>query len=80
MASRKPKVVVTRKLPDAVEARMRELFDAELNATDAPMSAEALGDAVARADVLAPTVTDRIDAALLAQAGPNLKLIANELR
>jgi glyoxylate reductase len=77
MASRKPKVVVTRKLPDAVEARMRELFDAELNADDTPMGPEALADAVARADVLAPTVTDRIDAALLAQAGPDLKLIAN---
>ena len=77
MASRKPKVVVTRKLPDAVEARMRELFDVELNPTDAPMSPEALADAVTRADVLSPTLTDRIDAALIARAGPQLKLIAN---
>jgi glyoxylate reductase len=77
MASRKPKVVVTRKLPDAIEARMRELFDAEFNPADAPMSPAALADAVARADVLAPTVTDRIDADLIARAGPNLKLIAN---
>jgi glyoxylate reductase len=77
MASRKPKVVVTRKLPDEVEARMRELFDAELNPDDVPMGPDALADAVARADVLSPTVTDRIDAALLAHAGPNLKLIAN---
>ena len=77
MSPRKPKVVVTRKLPDAVEARMRELFDVELNATDAPMTSQALGEAMARADVLSPTVTDRIDAALIVRAGPQLKLIAN---
>jgi glyoxylate reductase len=77
MAVRKPKVVVTRKLPDPIEVRMRELFDAELNPDDAPMSQAALEAAVARADVLVPTVTDRIDARLLAKAGPNLKLIAN---
>ena len=77
MPDRKLKVVVTRKLPDAVEARMRELFDVELNADDRPMSADALASAVSRADVLTPTVTDRIDAAVLAHAGPQLKLIAN---
>ncbi len=77
MVDRKLKVVVTRKLPDAVEARMRELFEVELNPTDQPLSADALAAALARADVLAPTVTDRIDAAALAHAGPNLKLIAN---
>ena len=77
MADRKLKVVVTRKLPEAVEARMRELFDVELNADDRPMGRDALAAAVARADVLAPTVTDRIDAELLAQAGPRLRLIAN---
>ena len=77
MPDRKLKVVVTRKLPDAVEARMRELFDVELNADDRPMSVDALASAVSRADVLTPTVTDRIDAAVLAHAGPQLKLIAN---
>ena len=77
MAVRKPKVVVTRKLPDAIEARMRELFDADLNADDTPLSQATLAEAVASADVLVPTVTDRIDAKLLAKAGPNLKLIAN---
>lgn len=77
MVDRKLKVVVTRKLPDTVEARMRELFEVELNPTDQPMSAEALAAALARADVLAPTVTDQIDAAALSHAGPNLKLIAN---
>jgi len=77
MAPRKPKVVVTRKLPDAVETRMRELFDTELNLDDAPMDADALAAAMNRADVLAPTITDRIDAELIARAGEKLKLIAN---
>src|SRR5215469_9485593 len=77
MAPRKPKVIVTRKLPDAVETRMRELFDTELNLDDTPMDAPALAAAMARADVLAPTITDRIDADLIAGAGPKLKLIAN---
>ena len=77
MAARKPKVVVTRKLPDAVETRMRELFDTELNLDDAPMSAEALAQAMARADVLACTITDRIDHDLIGRAGDRLKLIAN---
>jgi lactate dehydrogenase-like 2-hydroxyacid dehydrogenase len=77
MAVRKPKVIVTRKLPDPVETRMRELFDTELNLTDKAMSREELEAAVARVDVLVPTITDRIDAALLEKAGPQLKLIAN---
>jgi glyoxylate reductase len=77
MAAKKPLVIVTRKLPEAVETRMRELFDARLNLDDKPMSAAALGEALATADVLVPTITDRIDAALIAKAGPNLKLIAN---
>ena len=77
MAIRKPKVVVTRKLPDPVETRMRELFDTELNVEDAPMSAAALALAVQRADVLVPTITDKIDASVIAAAGEKLKLIAN---
>ncbi len=77
MALRKPKVIVTRKLPDPVETRMRELFDTELNHSDTPMTKAQLADAVARAEVLAPTITDKIDAKLLAKAGPQLKLIAN---
>ena len=77
MPVRKPKVVVTRKLPDPVETRMRELFDTELNLDDAPMGPEALAAAVARADVLVPTITDRIDAGVIAKAGDKLKLIAN---
>ena len=74
---KRPVVVVTRRLPDVIETRMRELFDARLNLEDTPMSAEELAEAVRVADVLVPTVTDEIDAALLAQAGPYLKLIAN---
>ncbi len=73
----RPKVVVTRKLPSAVEDRMAELFDVELNADDTALSRAALVDAVSRADVLVPTVTDAIDADVLAAAGPQLKLIAN---
>jgi glyoxylate reductase len=61
MSSKSLKVVVTRRLPDPVETRLRELFDAELNVDDAPMNAEALVAAAQRADVLVPTVTDRID-------------------
>ena len=74
---KKPHVVVTRRLPGAIETRMRELFDTQLNIDDAPMSREALVEAVRKTDVLVPTLTDRIDASLIAQAGENLKLIAN---
>jgi glyoxylate reductase len=77
MAARKPKVIVTRKLPDPVETRMRELFDTELNLTDEPMGREALLDAVKRATAIVPTITDKIDADLIAAAGDQLKLIAN---
>ena len=71
------KVVLTRRLPDTVETRMRELFDAELNLTDAPMDRAALEAAVRRADVLVPTITDLIDGPLIASAGEQLKMIAS---
>ncbi len=77
MSARKLKVVLTRRLPDAVETRMRELFDAELNLTDKPFDRAALEAAVQRADVLVPTITDEIDASLIAGAGDQLKMIAN---
>jgi glyoxylate reductase len=73
----RPKVVVTRRLMPAIEARMAELFDAEFNADDHAMSANELAAAMARADVLVPTITDEIDAALLERAGDRLKLIAS---
>src|SRR5262245_34434880 len=76
MAAKNLKVVVTRRLPDPVETRLRELFDAELNNDDKPMSAEELAEAMARADVLVPTVTDRLDSRLLSRAGDQLRLIA----
>jgi glyoxylate reductase len=77
MAANRPRVIVTRKLPDAIETRMRELFDTELNIEDKPMDQARLIDAVQRADVLVPTVTDRIDSKVLVRAGPALKLVAN---
>jgi glyoxylate reductase len=77
MPSKKPLVVVTRKLPDAIETRMMELFDTRLNLDDQPMTQAQLVAAVKQAEVLVPTVTDRIDAGVLAQAGPDLRLIAS---
>ena len=73
----KPLVIITRKLPDLTETRMRELFNARLNLSDAPMTSDALKAAAAEADVLVPTVTDRIDAAVIGAAGERLKLIAS---
>ncbi|MEL6747357.1 MAG: D-glycerate dehydrogenase [Pseudomonadota bacterium] len=77
MPQTKPIVVVTRKLPNVVETRMMELFDTRLNDSDQPMSRADLILAAQTAEVLVPTVTDRIDRAVLTQAGPQLKLIAN---
>jgi glyoxylate reductase len=77
MPRSKPLVIVTRKLPDAVETRMRELFQTELNIDDKPMSQAELVQAMRAADVLVPTVTDRIDRSMIAQAGERLRLIAN---
>ncbi len=70
-------VVVTRRLPEPVETRLKELFDVELRADDRPMSREELAAAMARADVLVPTITDQIDAGLIAKAGERLRLIAS---
>ena len=74
---KRPLVVVTRRLPEAVETRMAELFDIELNFTDTPFDRAAMAAAMARADVLIPTVTDDLDAELITGAGAQLKLIAN---
>ena len=76
-SQKRPLVIVTRRLPDLIETRMRELFDARLNVDDVAMKQPDLIAAVKTADVLVPTVTDRIDKAVLAAAGPQLKLIAN---
>ncbi len=72
-----PRVIVTRHLMPAVEQRMRELFDVQLNEADVPFTREQLVAAMQQADVLVPTVTDRIDADMIAQAGDQLKLIAS---
>jgi glyoxylate reductase len=77
MSKRKPQVIVTRKLPTVVETRMRELFNTKLNSDDKPMTQNDLVAAVKEAEVLVPTVTDRIDKAVIMQAGEQLKLIAN---
>ena len=77
MAKKKPLVVITRKLPDAIETRLMELFDVRLNVNDEAMSEAELTEAVKTADVLVPTITDTIDAKLIAAAGKKLKLIAN---
>src|SRR3977135_3035268 len=74
---KKPLIVVTRKLPESVETRMRELFDARLNLDDKPMTPAELAETVKSADVLVPTAPHRIDASVLAKAGDKLKLIAN---
>jgi glyoxylate reductase len=77
MGKKKPLVILTRKLPDVVETRMCELFDARLNLDDKPLSQGELAEIMRVADVIVPTVTDRIDAPLIEQAGSQLKLIAN---
>jgi glyoxylate reductase len=73
----KPRVVVTRRLLPETEARMAELFEAEFNAEDRPLTRDELVAAMRGADVLVPTVTDRIDAGVIEEAGDRLRLIAN---
>ena len=77
MGRTKPVVIVTRTLPGEVETRMMELFDARLNAGDTPMSPDEIVAAAAGANVLVPTVTDRIDAGLIARLPDSVELIAN---
>jgi glyoxylate reductase len=76
-SKKKPVVVITRKLPEPVETRMRELFDARLNVDDRQMTHDELGAAMQEADILVPTLTDRINEELLDKIGPRLKLIAS---
>ena len=77
MSGNRTKVVLTRRLPEPVETRLKELFDVTLRDHDTPMSRAELVNAIKSCDVLVPTITDKIDAGLLGQAGENLKLIAN---
>jgi glyoxylate reductase len=73
----RPRIAVTRKLLPQIETRMAELFDCRFNADDHPMTADEIAVLMQDADVLVPTVTDRIDAELLAKAPASLKLLAN---
>ena len=73
----KPLVIVTRKLPELIEARMMELFNTKLSGNDYPLSKDQLKDAISKADILVPTVTDKIDKEILDSASNKLKLIAN---
>jgi len=77
MSRKKPLVIVTRRLPELVETRMRELFDARLNIEDKPMTESEIAEAMREADALVPTITDHITAHMIAQAGDQMKLIAN---
>jgi glyoxylate reductase len=77
MVRRKPLVIVTRKLPEVIETRMMELFDTRLNESDTPWTKAELIEAIKTAEILVPTVTDRITSSVLAHANPNLRLIAN---
>ena len=77
MPSKRLSVVVTRRLPTPVETRLSELFNVTLREDDTPMSKQDLVEAMKTADVLVPTLTDNIDAGMIGQAGPQLKLIAN---
>ncbi len=77
MTKHKPLVIITRRLPDGVETRMRELFNCRLNVDDRPFDRETMVAAMKEAVVLVPTVTDRLDKDMLAEAGPQLRLIAS---
>ncbi|MDQ2093576.1 2-hydroxyacid dehydrogenase [Rhodalgimonas zhirmunskyi] len=77
MPTKRLSVVVTRRLPEVVETRLKELFDVRLRDDNTPMTRAELRAAMQEADVLVPTITDDLDANLLAQAGDQLRLIAN---
>ncbi len=77
MSNSKLTVSITRRLPEQVEKRMRELFEVRTRSNDDPMTRSELAAAIADSDVLVSTITDIIDQSLLAQAGERLRLIAN---
>ena len=74
---KKPKVIITRRLEDRVEKRMRELFNVNLSEAEYPISRQELLSSIKKADILVPTIGDKIDASILSAASSNLKLIAN---
>jgi glyoxylate reductase len=75
--SMKPLVIVTRKLPEAIEDQMKKLFRVELNIDDHLFSREELIAAIRRADIMVPAVTDKIDADVISEAGNNFRMLAN---
>ena len=76
MSDTRLKVIVTRRLPDAVELRLKELFDTALNASDEAFTEDQLIDAVGRADVLVSTVTDQVNGHVISKAGEQFKMVA----
>ena len=74
---KKPKVIITRRLQDRVEKRMKELFNVDLSSAEYPISKQELLSAVKDAEILVPTIGDKIDASILSAASSKLKLIAN---
>ena len=74
---KKPKVIITRRLQDRVEKRMKELFNVHLSSAEYPISKQELLSAVKDAEILVPTIGDKIDASILSAASSKLKLIAN---
>lgn len=77
MEQARPRILVTRRLPDAVEARLRSSFDVSLNTDDAPLSQADLSAAMRGFDALVPTVSDRLDADVLNTADRRVRMIAN---
>ncbi len=73
----KPKIIVTRKWPAPVEARLQELYNVQLNETDIPMTADELKAALQTADAILPTVTDPITADILSVPNKRAKIIGN---
>lgn len=75
--STRPTVVVTRRLPEAVERELLRDFDARLNAEDRPLGAEGLADAIRNADAILTTVTDKVTAEVLSAEPRRAKIVAN---
>ena len=76
MTSSKPKILVTRRLPETIEARMATLFETDVNETDQTLHPEDILLGIEGKDVLVSTITDRIDAGLIARLPPSVRLIA----
>ena len=74
---KKPKIILTRKLPDSIEIRMKELFDTQINISDRMFSNNDLVDALKTADIIVPTVTDKLTSEIINKASKRLKLIAS---